>query len=76
MRTRPSRCSATKVGQADKDDPALVARNGFEAMMADKDSVLSGSFKSKVEGMMNEVLPEATKAAQAGKQTRPGSAKQ
>lgn len=66
----------TKVGQADKDDPALVARNGFEAMMAGKDSVLGGSFKSKVEGMMNEVLPETTKASQAGKQTRPGSAKQ
>src|SRR3954462_3052000 len=66
----------TKVGQADKDDPALVAKNGFEAMMAGKDSVLGGSFKSKVEGMMNEVLPETAKAAQAGKQTRPGSAKQ
>ena len=65
----------TKVGQADKDDPALVARNGFEAMMAGKDSVLGGSFKSKVEGMMNEALPETVKAAQAGKQTRPGSAK-
>jgi hypothetical protein len=44
-------------------------------MMAGKDSVLGGSFKSKVEGMMNEVLPETVKAAQAGKQTRPGSAK-
>ncbi|HEX3476579.1 MAG TPA: SDR family NAD(P)-dependent oxidoreductase [Kofleriaceae bacterium] len=65
----------TQVGQADKDDPALVAKNGFEAMMAGKDSVLGGSFKSKVEGMMNEVLPETAKAAQAGKQTRPGSAK-
>ena len=65
----------TKVGQSDKDDPALVAKNGFEAMMAGKDSVLGGSFKSKVEGMMNEALPETVKAAQAGKQTRPGSAK-
>ena len=66
----------TQVGQSDKDDPALVARNGFEAMMAGKDSVLGGSFKSKVEGVMHEVLPETAKAAQAGKQTRPGSAKQ
>jgi short-subunit dehydrogenase len=65
----------TKVGQAEKDDPALVAKNGFEAMMAGKDSVLGGGFKSKVEGMMNEVLPETMKAAQAGKQTAPGSAK-
>jgi len=66
----------TKIAQTDKDDPALVARNGFEAMMAGKDSVLGGSFKSKVEGLMNEALPETVKAAQAGKQTRPGSAKQ
>jgi len=66
----------TKVGQSEKDDPALVARQGFEAMIAGKDSVLAGSFKSKAEGVMHEVLPETVKAAQAGKQTRPGSAKQ
>lgn len=65
----------TKVGQADKDDPALVAKNGFAAMMDGKDSVLGGGFASKVEGLMNEVLPETVKAAQAGKQTAPGSAK-
>src|SRR3954468_6945320 len=41
----------TKVGTAKKDDPALVAKNGFAAMMAGKDSVLGGSFKSKVEGL-------------------------
>ncbi|HEX3759320.1 MAG TPA: SDR family NAD(P)-dependent oxidoreductase [Kofleriaceae bacterium] len=65
----------TEVGQAAKDDPALVARNGFDAMIAGKDSVLGGSFKTKVEGLVNEVMPESVKAAQAGKQTRPGSAK-
>jgi short-subunit dehydrogenase len=65
----------TKVGQADKDDPAQVAKQGYEAMMAGKDSVLGGSLKSRIEGAMNEVLPETVKAAQAGKQTKPGSAK-
>ncbi|HET9624788.1 MAG TPA: SDR family NAD(P)-dependent oxidoreductase [Kofleriaceae bacterium] len=65
----------TKVGQADKDDPALVAKNGFAAMMAGKDSVLGGGFKSKVEGLMNEILPETVKAAQTAKTTKPGSAK-
>jgi uncharacterized protein len=65
----------TKVGQGKKDDPELVAKQGFEAMMAGKDSVLGGSFKSRVGGLMNEVLPETVKAAQAGKQTKPGSAK-
>jgi uncharacterized protein len=65
----------TEVGQSDKDDPALVAKHGFEAMMAGKDSVLAGGIGTKVEGLMNEVLPETVKAAQAGKQTKPGSAK-
>lgn len=65
----------TEVGRKEKDDPALVARQGFAAMMAGKDSVLAGGLKSKVEGLMHEVLPETVKAAQAGKQTKPGSAK-
>jgi short-subunit dehydrogenase len=66
----------TKVGQSEKDDPALVAKQGFEAMMDGKDSVLAGSLKSRAGGLMNEVLPETVKAAQAGKTTKPGSAKQ
>ena len=61
----------TKVGQSEKDDPALVAKQGFDAMLAGKDSVLAGSMKSRVQGMMNEVLPETAKAAQTGKQTAP-----
>jgi hypothetical protein len=65
----------TKVGQAEKDDPALVAKQGFQAMMDGKDSVLGGSFKSRMEGLMNEILPETMKAKQTGKQTEPGSAK-
>jgi short-subunit dehydrogenase len=65
----------TRVGQSKKDDPALVAKQGFEAMMAGKDSVAGGSFKSRMQTFMNELLPETTKAAMAGKQTKPGSAK-
>jgi short-subunit dehydrogenase len=65
----------TKVGQDEKDDPTLVAKNGFKAMMDGKSSVLGGGFKSKLEGLMNEILPETVKAAQTGKQTAPGSGK-
>lgn len=64
----------TKVGQAKKDDPALVAEQGFKAMMDGKDSVLGGSFKSRMQGFMNELLPETVKARAAGKTTKPGSA--
>ncbi|HEY1815579.1 MAG TPA: SDR family NAD(P)-dependent oxidoreductase [Kofleriaceae bacterium] len=63
----------TKVGQAKKDDPALVAKRGFDAMMAGKDSVLGGGFKSRLEGLMNELLPESFKAKQTAKQTKPQS---
>jgi short-subunit dehydrogenase len=65
----------TKVGQAKKDDPELVAKQGFEAMMDGKDSVAGGSFKSRMQTFMNELLPETLKAKMAGAQTKPGSAK-
>ena len=65
----------TKVAQSKKDDPADVARAGFEAMMAGKDSVYAASIKSKVMGLAGEVLPETTKAKLHGAQTRPGSGK-
>ena len=63
----------TKVGAGEKDDPANVARQGFEAMMKGKDKVIVGSFKTKLTGMANEVLPEATKARMHRKQAEPGS---
>ena len=63
----------TKVGQAKKDSPADVAKRGFDAMMAGKDSVLGGGFKSRLEGLANEILPETFKAQQAAKTTKPGS---
>jgi short-subunit dehydrogenase len=63
----------TPVGEAKKDAPALVAKHGFAAMIAGKDSVLGGSLKSRVEGLMNEILPETFKAKQAAKTTKPKS---
>jgi len=65
----------TKVGQQEKDDPAQVAKQGFEAMMNGKDSVAGGGFKSRMETLINELLPETVKARLAGNKTRPGSAK-
>ena len=65
----------TKVGQSKKDDPALVAKQGFRAMMDGKDSITGGSFTTRLHTLMNELLPETTKAAMAGKLTKPGSAR-
>ena len=64
----------TKVGSAEKDDPADVAREGFKAMMDGKDHVVAG-FKNKVAAVMSEVTPETMKAEQHRKLVKPGSAK-
>jgi short-subunit dehydrogenase len=61
----------TKVGQAEKDDPADVARDGFAAMMAGEDHVVAGSFKNKVQAAAGKVMPDAMKAAAHRKSTEP-----
>jgi short-subunit dehydrogenase len=53
----------TSVGQNKKDDPALVARQGFDALMAGKHKVVAGSLKTKVQGVANRVLPDRAKAS-------------
>jgi short-subunit dehydrogenase len=65
----------TPIGRGEKDDPAEVARRGFEAMMAGKDAVLAGGMKSKLQGMANEVLPETVKAKASAKQAKPDDVK-
>ncbi len=67
----------TKVGAeaSTQNHPEDVAREGFEAMMAGKDSVVgSTTFMTKVQGVMNEILPETAKAAQHRSESEPGSA--
>jgi uncharacterized protein len=56
-----------------KDDPAEVAREGFEALMAGKDHVVAGSVKNKVQAASGRVLPETAKAATQARMTEPGS---
>ena len=63
----------TKIAQAEKDDPAAVAKKGFEAMMAGKDKVFGAKLKAKMESIIGEVLPEPTKAKLQGKQAEPHS---
>jgi short-subunit dehydrogenase len=63
----------TKIGQSEKDDPADVARDGFDALMAGKDHVVAGSFKNKVQATMAHVLPDSTVSDMHSKLTAPGS---
>ena len=65
----------TKVGADDKDDPAQVAKQGFDAMMKGDDKVYAGSLKSRLQGLSGEVLPETVKAKQHAKMAEPGSAR-
>lgn len=65
----------TKAGASKKDDPAEVAKQGFEALMEGKDHVIAGSLKTKLQGMAAEVLPDTVNAEQHRKLAEPGSAK-
>lgn len=64
----------TKVGADKKDDPADVARDGFDALMAGKDHVVAGSFKNKVQSTMAQVTPDKVTAEMHRKLSEPGSA--
>jgi short-subunit dehydrogenase len=65
----------TEVGMSDKDDPAEVAKTGFEALMAGKDHVVAGSFKNKVQATMAHVLPDTMTAEMHRKQAGPAQEK-
>lgn len=63
----------TQVGQSDsKRDPALVAKDGWDALMAGKASVFSG-LSTKIQGVVANVLPASVLAEQHRKMAEPGS---
>jgi short-subunit dehydrogenase len=64
--------SDTKVGQDQKDDPADVAKDGFDAMMKGDADVVSG-WKNKVMTTVANVTPAETLAEQHRKMAEPGS---
>lgn len=66
----------TKVGAGPKDDPADVARDGFEALMAGDERVVSHSAKTKAQGRGSRFLPDSAKAEMHRKMAEPGSAKE
>jgi uncharacterized protein len=54
----------TKVGRSSsKDDPADVARQGYEALMAGKNRVVSASVTTKLQEAIASVLPDRVNAA-------------
>lgn len=64
----------TAVGTDDhKSDPADVAKDGYEAMMAGKASIVSG-WKNKVQQAVANIMPAEMLAEQHRKMAEPGSA--
>ena len=61
----------TKVGQDEKDDPADVAKDGFDAMMKGAADVVSG-WKNKVMTTVANVTPAEMLAEQHRKMAKPG----
>jgi short-subunit dehydrogenase len=64
----------TKVGTEKKDDPAEVAKQGFDAMMAGKGDVVSG-WQNKLQTVIANITPAGVLAAQHAKMAAPGTAK-
>ncbi len=62
----------TKVGTSEKDDPADVARDGFDAMMSGEAEVVSG-WTNKVQTTIANVTPNEMLAEQHRKMAEPGS---
>jgi uncharacterized protein len=64
----------TKVGTQEKDDPAEVARQGFEAMMKGEADVVTG-WKNKLQTTIANVTPAGVLAEQHRMMAEPGTAK-
>lgn len=62
----------TQVAQGTKDDPAEVAKAGFDAMMRGDGDVVSG-WRNKVQTTLANVTPAGVLAGQHRKMAKPGS---
>ena len=62
----------TKVGQAEKADPADTAKTGWEAMLKGEHAVVDG-FKNKATVLASGAMSETMTAAMHRKQAEPGS---
>lgn len=60
----------SKIMQEDMSDPADVAKDGYDALMAGKDMIISG-MKNKMQVGMANVMPDSTVADKTKKQQEP-----
>ena len=64
----------TKVGTAKKDDPAEVAKTGFEALMKGEGDVVTG-WNNKLQAAIADIVPAGLLAEQHRGMAAPGTAK-
>jgi short-subunit dehydrogenase len=63
----------TKIGAEKKMDPAVVAKQGFDAMMAGEGDVVTG-WQNKLQSAIATIMPAGMVAEQHRKMAEPGSA--
>jgi uncharacterized protein len=62
---------STRVGRGPKDDPATVARQGYEAVLGGADRVVGGNVLNKVQEAAARVMPDRARAAMHAVLTKP-----
>lgn len=60
---RAGQADNTRMGRMSKDDPATVAKQGFDALMSGERKVVAESLTTKIMGITNRLLPDSVKAA-------------
>jgi short-subunit dehydrogenase len=67
----------TEIGSSGKEsnDPAEVAKQGFDALMRGEQEVFAASLSTKAAGVMGRFMPDSAKAAMHEKMAKHGSAK-
>ena len=65
----------TKVGASEKDDPAKVAKDGWDAMMSGAGHVVSG-WKNKLQAAISHITPDTVLAKMHANMAEPGTAKE
>jgi short-subunit dehydrogenase len=60
---RAGQADNTRMGRMPKDDPAKVAKQGFDALMSGDRKVVAESWSTKLMGATTRFLPDSVKAA-------------
>ena len=65
----------TKIGASKKDDPADVAKQGFEAMLKGEGDIVTG-WQNKLQSAIANITPAGVLAERHRQQAEPGTARQ